>query len=156
MYKDFIKQKKSNKCSIENGPNCFYIKGKNEKELYKDLNNIFHDNDLSVKENTSSLVDFYENNPNVSDNNNFSVFNFNNIGNNNNDLVNNNAIKNNYNDNNNNNNDYGNKEMYNLYDNFGSPNPSLLMMNNQRNINDNNYIEKEKSDLLPFNSKNNK
>ena len=50
MYKDFIKQKKSNKCSIENGPNCFYIKGKNEKELYKDLNNIFHDNDLSVKE----------------------------------------------------------------------------------------------------------
>ena len=50
MYKDFIKQKKSNKCSIENGPNCFYIKGKNEKELHKDLNNIFHDNDLSVKE----------------------------------------------------------------------------------------------------------
>ena len=55
MYKDFIKQKKSNKCSIEDGPNCFYIKGKNEQELYKDLNNYFNDNDLSVKESPEQI-----------------------------------------------------------------------------------------------------
>ena len=55
IYKDFIKQKKSNKCSIEDGPNCFYIKGKNEQEWYKDLNNIFHDNDLSVKESPEQI-----------------------------------------------------------------------------------------------------
>jgi len=55
MYKDFIKQKKSNKCSIEEGPNCFYIKGKNEQELQKDLNTIFHDNDLSVKESPEEI-----------------------------------------------------------------------------------------------------
>ena len=55
MYKDFIKQKKSNKCSIEEGPNCFYIKGKNEQEFQKDLNTIFHDNDLSVKESPEEI-----------------------------------------------------------------------------------------------------
>lgn len=55
MYKDFIKQKKSNKCSIEEGPNCFYIKGKNEQELQKDLNTIFHDKDLSVKESPEEI-----------------------------------------------------------------------------------------------------
>ena len=55
MYKDFIKQKKSNKCSIDDGPNCFYIKGKNEQELYKDLNNYFNDNDLSVKESPEQI-----------------------------------------------------------------------------------------------------
>ena len=55
MYKDFIKQKKSNKCSIEEGPNCFYIKGKNEQEFQKDLNTIFHDNDISVKESPEEI-----------------------------------------------------------------------------------------------------
>jgi len=55
MYKDFIKQKKSNKCSIEEGPNCFYIKSKNEQELQKDLNTIFHDKDLSVKESPEEI-----------------------------------------------------------------------------------------------------
>mgnify|MGYP006873120368 CR=1 FL=1 len=55
MYKDFIKQKKSNKCSIEDGPNCFYIKGKNEEEMHKELSNIFHDNDISVKESPEEI-----------------------------------------------------------------------------------------------------
>ena len=56
MYKDFIKQKKSSKCSIEDGPNCLYIKGKNDQELHKELNNIIYDNDLSIRESPEQIL----------------------------------------------------------------------------------------------------
>ena len=56
MYKDFIKQKKSSKCSIEDGPNCLYIKGKNDQELNKELNNIIQDNDISIRESPEQIL----------------------------------------------------------------------------------------------------
>ena len=33
IYKNYIKQKKSNKCSIEEGPNCIFIESKNKNDI---------------------------------------------------------------------------------------------------------------------------
>ena len=40
IYKHYLKQKKNNKCSIEEGPNCIFIKSKNEYEIGNELKNI--------------------------------------------------------------------------------------------------------------------
>ena len=56
MYKNYIKQKKNNKCSIEDGPNCFYIKAKNESDIVKELRNINPDNNSLENE---TLEDIY-------------------------------------------------------------------------------------------------
>ena len=40
IYKDFIKQKNNNKCSIEEGPNCYFIP-KNKTLISHDLKSIF-------------------------------------------------------------------------------------------------------------------
>ena len=58
MYKNYLKQRKNNKCSIEDGPNCFYIKGKNESDIIKEIKNIYPKNNLFENEN-ESLQDIY-------------------------------------------------------------------------------------------------
>jgi hypothetical protein len=56
LYKSYIKQKKNNKCSIDDGPNCFFIKSKNESDISKELKNIFPDNNSLENE---TLEDIY-------------------------------------------------------------------------------------------------
>ena len=47
IYKNYIKQKKNYKCSLEEGPNCIYIKSKSEYEIEKELKNIYpNDNNI--------------------------------------------------------------------------------------------------------------
>ena len=55
-YKNFIKQKRNNKCSIEDGPNCYFIKSKNESDISKELKNNFPDNNTLENE---TLEDIY-------------------------------------------------------------------------------------------------
>ena len=55
MYKNYIKQKKNNKCSIEDGPNCFYIKAKNESDIEKELKNIYPDNNALASESLENI-----------------------------------------------------------------------------------------------------
>ena len=45
IYKNYIKQKKSNKCSIEEGPNCIFIESKNKNDIAKELKDIYTDKD---------------------------------------------------------------------------------------------------------------
>ena len=44
MYKNYLKQKRENKCSLDEGPICFYIQSKNESEIQLELKNIFPEN----------------------------------------------------------------------------------------------------------------
>ena len=46
IYKSIIRQKKSNKCSIEDGPNCVFIEGKDKNQIIKDLKYIYPDEDI--------------------------------------------------------------------------------------------------------------
>ena len=46
IYKSIIRQKKSNKCSIEDGPNCLFIEGKDKNQITKDLKDIYPDEDI--------------------------------------------------------------------------------------------------------------
>ena len=47
MYKNYLKQKRNNKCSLDEGPNCLYIKSKNESEIQIELKNIYpEDNNI--------------------------------------------------------------------------------------------------------------
>ena len=49
VYKNFVKQKRNNKCSIEEGPNCFFIQNKNVSEIEKELKDIYpEDKDNSI------------------------------------------------------------------------------------------------------------
>ena len=50
MYKSFLKQRKSNKCSIDEGPNCFFIQNKNESQIEIELKNIFPENSIHISE----------------------------------------------------------------------------------------------------------
>ena len=50
IYKNYLKQKKNYKCSLEEGPNCLYIKNSNEYEKEKELKNIFPDNNSIINE----------------------------------------------------------------------------------------------------------
>ena len=56
IYKKFIKQKKVNKCSIEDGPNCFFIESKNKEEIANELKNIYPDRDIFFKEEPENIL----------------------------------------------------------------------------------------------------
>lgn len=58
MYKNYLKQSKNNKCSIEDGPNCFYIKSKNESDIIKEIKNIYPKDNL-FENNIESLQNLY-------------------------------------------------------------------------------------------------
>ena len=56
IYKNYIKQKKKLKCSVEDGPNCFYIKGKNNSEISTEFQNIFPKNKNILNEKTEDIL----------------------------------------------------------------------------------------------------
>lgn len=56
IYKSIIRQKKSNKCSIEDGPNCIFIKSKDKNEISKDLKNIYPDKDTFFQETQENIL----------------------------------------------------------------------------------------------------
>ena len=56
LYKNMIQQKKINKCSIEDGPNCFFIEGKNKAQISKELKNIYPDTDSFLKESPENIL----------------------------------------------------------------------------------------------------
>ena len=55
-YKSLTKQKKSNQCSIENGPSCYYIKGKNENLISSELKKIYPNKDTFKKESPENIL----------------------------------------------------------------------------------------------------
>ena len=55
IYKNYIKQKKSNKCSIEEGPNCIFIESKNKNDIAKELKSIYTDKDEFFKESEENI-----------------------------------------------------------------------------------------------------
>ena len=55
IYKNYIKQKKSNKCSIEEGPNCIFIESKNKNEIVKELKDIYTDKDEFFNESEENI-----------------------------------------------------------------------------------------------------
>ena len=55
MYKNYLKQKRNNKCSLDEGPNCLYIKSKNESEIQIELKNIYPEDNNIDKESLESI-----------------------------------------------------------------------------------------------------
>ena len=54
IYKDFIKQKNNNKCTIDEGPNCYFLP-KNKTEISYDLKDIFPENDSFLKDEPENI-----------------------------------------------------------------------------------------------------
>ena len=55
LYKNYIKQKKNNKCSIEEGPNCIYIQNKNENEIGKELKYVYPEINNFIKDSPENI-----------------------------------------------------------------------------------------------------
>ena len=49
-YKNILSQKKDNKCSIEDGPSCYYINGKDENMISSELKSLYPDKEVFKKE----------------------------------------------------------------------------------------------------------
>ena len=56
IYKSIIRQKKSNKCSIEDGPNCLFIEGIDKNQITKDLKDIYPDEDTFFQETPENIL----------------------------------------------------------------------------------------------------
>ena len=56
IYKDLIRQKTENKCTIDDGPNCIFINGKNKTDISKELSNIYPENDIFLKETPENIL----------------------------------------------------------------------------------------------------
>ena len=56
IYKSLAKQKKSNKCSIEDGPTCLFIEGKDKNEIAKELKNLYPDKDTFLQETQENIL----------------------------------------------------------------------------------------------------
>ena len=54
IYKDFIKQKNNNKCTIDEGPNCYFLP-KNKTEISYDLKDVFTENDSFLKDEPENI-----------------------------------------------------------------------------------------------------
>ena len=55
-YKALTKQKKSSQCSIENGPSCYYIKGKNEDLISSELKKIYPSKETFKRESPENIL----------------------------------------------------------------------------------------------------
>ena len=55
-FKSLSKQKKNNQCSIENGPSCFYIRGKNEDLISSELKHIYPNKETFKKESVENIL----------------------------------------------------------------------------------------------------
>lgn len=56
MYKNYIKQKQNNKCSIDEGPNCIFIESKNKDLISKELKNIYPDSNSFLEETPENIL----------------------------------------------------------------------------------------------------
>ena len=54
IFKNFIKQKTDNKCTIDEGPNCYYIP-KNQTIISQELSNIYPDHSSFINENPDNI-----------------------------------------------------------------------------------------------------
>ena len=54
IFKNYINQKNNNKCTIEEGPNCYYIP-KNQIIISQELNNIYPDQSTFIKEDSDFI-----------------------------------------------------------------------------------------------------
>ena len=54
IFKNYIKQKNDNKCTIEEGPNCYYI-SKNQTIISQELSNIYPDHSSFISENPDNI-----------------------------------------------------------------------------------------------------
>ena len=50
LYNNLISQKKDNQCSIEDGPSCYYIKGKDKDIISSELKPIYPDKENFLKD----------------------------------------------------------------------------------------------------------
>ena len=55
LYKNLINQKKDNKCSIDDGPSCYYIKSKNENEVISELKQYFPNQESFMKDSPENI-----------------------------------------------------------------------------------------------------
>ena len=55
MYKNFVKQQKNNKCSINDGPNCIFLESKSKDLISKELKNIYPDSNTFLKETPENI-----------------------------------------------------------------------------------------------------
>ena len=55
FYQNIITQKKNNKCSIEDGPSCYYIKSKAENIISSELKELYPDKELFKKESNEKI-----------------------------------------------------------------------------------------------------
>ena len=55
FYQNIITQKKNNKCSIEDGPSCYYIKSKDENIISSELKELYPDKELFKKESNEKI-----------------------------------------------------------------------------------------------------
>ena len=55
FYQNIITQKKNNKCSIEDGPSCYYIKSKDENLISSELNSLYKDKELFKQETNEKI-----------------------------------------------------------------------------------------------------
>ena len=56
VYQNLIRQKKLKKCSILEGPNCFFIEGKNKAVINNELKNIFSENNKKLPTNPKAIL----------------------------------------------------------------------------------------------------
>ena len=56
FYKNLITQKKDNKCSIEDGPSCYYIKRKDENIILSELKSLYHDKEKFLKDSNEIIL----------------------------------------------------------------------------------------------------
>ena len=55
LYKNYKIQKENNKCTIDDGPNCYFIP-KNKTEILSDFKTIFPDNNSILKESNENIL----------------------------------------------------------------------------------------------------
>ena len=55
LYKNLISQKKDNKCSIEDGPSCYYIKNEKENEIISELKHYFTNHESFIKDSPENI-----------------------------------------------------------------------------------------------------
>ena len=56
LYNNLISQKKDNQCSIEDGPSCYYIKGKDKEIISSELKPIYPDKEKFLKSSPESIL----------------------------------------------------------------------------------------------------
>ena len=55
FYQNIITQKKNNKCTIEDGPSCYYIKSKDENLISSELKSLYKDKELFKQETNEKI-----------------------------------------------------------------------------------------------------